>query len=124
MKRVTKYDAHVGKRLKLKRINLGISQKVLGKLLDITFQQIQKYEKGTNRISSGKLWETSVILNTPIEYFFAGLENPVKLKENSFECEDLGREILIISRLLKQVTDKRKRKDFIATIKNILKFIK
>ena len=74
MKRVTNIDAHVGRKLKLRRINLGLSQQELGKMLSITFQQIQKYEKGVNRISSGKLYELSKVLNTPVTYFFDGIE--------------------------------------------------
>lgn len=56
---------------------IGMSQERLGELLGLTFQQIQKYEKGVNRIGSGRLFEISQILNVPIQYFFDGAEKSV-----------------------------------------------
>ena len=63
-------DLHVGKRLRLRRTLLGMSQEQLGAELNITFQQVQKYERGANRISSSRLWEVSQILDVPVSYFF------------------------------------------------------
>ena len=68
-------DIHVGKRLCLRRQILKMSQSDLAKKLGITFQQVQKYEKGINRISSSRLWDFSQVLNVPIEYFFAEIDN-------------------------------------------------
>lgn len=65
-------DVHVGSRLKLRRMALGISQDMLGKSMGLTFQQIQKYEKGVNRISASKIYELSRELRVPIDYFFEG----------------------------------------------------
>lgn len=123
MKRVTVIDAHVGKQLKLRRINLGMSQQELGKLLNMKFQQVQKYEKGINRLSAGKLYEISKILNTPFTYFFQNLENPIELIKNNFEYNDLSKEILVITRLLNKIKNKEKRRNFIDTIKNLIKFM-
>jgi transcriptional regulator with XRE-family HTH domain len=66
-------DAHVGRRLRQRRIALGISQEQLGAALGLTFQQIQKYEKAQNRVSTGRLYNLSAILAVPIGYFFEGL---------------------------------------------------
>ncbi len=66
-------DAHVGARIRLRRSLLGMSQKDLGQQVGLTFQQIQKYERGTNRIGSGRLFEFSLILDVPISYFFDDL---------------------------------------------------
>lgn len=63
-------DLHVGKRLRLRRTLLGMSQEQLGAELNITFQQVQKYERAANRISASRLWDMSQILDVPINYFF------------------------------------------------------
>jgi transcriptional regulator with XRE-family HTH domain len=66
----TKIDAHVGARIRLRRTLLGMSQEQLGDAMDLTFQQIQKYERGANRIGSSRLYQLSQVLNVPISYFF------------------------------------------------------
>jgi transcriptional regulator with XRE-family HTH domain len=71
-------DRHVGLRIRLRRKALGISQERLAESIGLTFQQIQKYERATNRVSASKLWEMARALNTTIGYFFDGLGEPVK----------------------------------------------
>lgn len=66
-------DVHVGERIRARRRVLGISQENLAEDLGLTYQQIQKYEKGANRVSASKLWAISRSLKAPIEYFFEGL---------------------------------------------------
>ena len=61
---------HVGKRVRLGRAFLGMSQEQLGTDINITFQQLQKYDRGANRISASHLWDISQILDVPISYFF------------------------------------------------------
>jgi transcriptional regulator with XRE-family HTH domain len=63
-------DVHVGKRLRLRRTLLGMSQERLGELLGLTFQQVQKYERGANRIGSSRLFELGQILDVPVSFFF------------------------------------------------------
>ncbi len=63
-------DIHVGSRIRLRRTMLGMSQEKLGESLGITFQQIQKYEKGTNRVGASRLQNISGILNVPVSFFF------------------------------------------------------
>ncbi len=65
-------DVHVGRRLRLRRTTLGMSQEAIGKQTGITFQQIQKYEHGVNRMGSSRLYEFSKILSVPVSYFFEG----------------------------------------------------
>jgi len=65
-------DRHVGARLKLRRVVVGLSQSKLGEALGITFQQIQKYEKGSNRIGASRLQELARVLEVPPAYFFEG----------------------------------------------------
>ncbi|ALN71270.1 MULTISPECIES: helix-turn-helix domain-containing protein [unclassified Aureimonas] len=69
-------DVHVGARLRLRRTSVGMSQEKLGEHLGITFQQIQKYEKGTNRIGASRLQNISEVLSVPVAFFFDGLDNP------------------------------------------------
>jgi transcriptional regulator with XRE-family HTH domain len=66
-------DRHVGRRVCEKRISLGYNQSDLGRALGLTFQQIQKYEKGANRISASKLWDIARFFKVEIGYFFQGL---------------------------------------------------
>jgi len=66
-------DTHVGTRVRMRRKILGVSQEKLAEALKLTFQQVQKYERGVNRVSASKLWETSIFLNVDVGYFFEGL---------------------------------------------------
>ncbi len=65
-------DKHVGARVRMRRLMLGMSQTALGDALDLTFQQVQKYEKGTNRIGASRLLHIASILQVPVEFFFEG----------------------------------------------------
>ena len=65
-------DKHVGSRVRMRRMMLGMSQEKLGDALDLTFQQVQKYEKGTNRIGASRLQQISHILQVPVAFFFEG----------------------------------------------------
>lgn len=70
-------DIHVGKRVRLRRTLLGMSQEKLGEALGLTFQQVQKYERGTNRIGSSRLYNLSQILGVPVSFFFEELHPEV-----------------------------------------------
>ena len=65
-------DKHVGSRVRMRRMMLSMSQEKLGDALGLTFQQVQKYEKGTNRIGASRLQQISNILQVPVEFFFEG----------------------------------------------------
>ncbi len=73
---VYRVDEHVGNRVRLRRKLLGMSQTTLGQALGIAFQQVQKYERGTNRISSSTLYAISRVLDVQVSYFFDGLPMP------------------------------------------------
>ena len=68
-------DVHVGRRIRLRRTLLGMSQEQLGSALNITFQQVQKYERGANRVSASRLWDISQIIDVPISYFFEDMSD-------------------------------------------------
>ncbi len=67
-------DVHVGARVRELRLTRGLTQTDLAERLGISFQQVQKYEKGTNRIGSSRLWDISQVLETPVGAFFDGLD--------------------------------------------------
>src|SRR5260370_8973554 len=77
-------DLHAGARIRMRRRMQGMSQEKLGDALGLTFQQVQKYERGYNRVSASKLYEIAASLKTPVAYFFEGLADPCK------EGDDFG----------------------------------
>ena len=70
-------DVHVGARLRVRRTLLGMNQTTLGDTLGLSFQQVQKYERGTNRISASRLFALSRLLDVPVEYFFDDMPTAV-----------------------------------------------
>src|ERR1041384_5108638 len=66
-------DVHVGTRVRLRRTLLGMSQEKLGEAIGLTFQQVQKYERGANRIGASRLYDLSRVLDVPVSYFFEEL---------------------------------------------------
>ena len=85
-------DVYVGARLRMRRTGIGMSQSRLGELLGVTFQQIQKYEKGSNRISASRLQQTARALEVPPSYFFEGA--PTQSPELGF-AEDSGQSYVV-----------------------------
>lgn len=126
-------DRHVGKRLRVRRSLLGISQEKLAEAVGVTFQQIQKYERGTNRVSASRLLKFSQLLQVPIDYFYDQLEQENESsfgmsdnKQEAFESNDgkisednvmEQKETIELVRAYYSVSDQKVRKD-------ILKFIK
>lgn len=76
MKSPNPIDRHVGARVRMRRMTLGLSQTELATGLGLTFQQVQKYEKGTNRIGASRLQQIAGILQVPVSFFFEGLPAP------------------------------------------------
>jgi len=67
-------DVHVGGRVRMRRMLIGMSQEKLGEALSLTFQQVQKYEKGANRIGASRLYQIGRVLGVPVEFFFEGVQ--------------------------------------------------
>ncbi len=67
-------DIHVGQRVRQRRRLLGMTQQELGDSAGITFQQLQKYESGTNRISASRMWDIAAVMEVPVSFFFEGLD--------------------------------------------------
>jgi transcriptional regulator with XRE-family HTH domain len=79
-------DVHVGKRMRMRRLMLQMSQEVFAAKLGVTFQQVQKYEKGVNRVSASRLQQACNVLQVPVQFFFEGLpktETGAKGREDS-----------------------------------------
>lgn len=70
-------DVHVGSRVRLRRTLLGLSQEKLGEAIGLTFQQVQKYERGANRIGASRLWDLSRALDVPVSFFFEEMDDSV-----------------------------------------------
>lgn len=68
-------DLHVGTRIRIRRQLMNMTQEKLGESLGVTFQQVQKYERGTNRVGASRLWNISRVLDVPVSFFYDGLED-------------------------------------------------
>ena len=117
-------DRHVGNRVRMRRLLVGMSQEKLGELLGITFQQVQKYEKGSNRVSASRLYQVSRVLGVPVQYFYD------ELKEDngpSGFAESEGADAIAgalqspdgvqIARIFSETTDPDKRKLILNAVK-------
>jgi transcriptional regulator with XRE-family HTH domain len=114
-------DVHIGRRLREARLARGLSQGALGKKLGVTFQQVQKYESGANRIGGSRLWDISGILDVPVGYFFEGL--PAKGKAvNSAEPEPpLTRRSLELAKEIDGIHDETIKMQFLRLVRAITK---
>ena len=84
------FNLHLGKKLRMRRLSLGLTQTKVAEAINVTFQQIQKYEKGTNGVSSNRLMQLSNYLKVPITYFFEDFKNFNDIKNPQDEHEDLN----------------------------------
>nr|WP_081593182.1 helix-turn-helix transcriptional regulator [Rhizobium sp. PDO1-076] len=98
MKTINPIDVHVGHQIKLRRKYLGVSQSALADELGITFQQVQKYEKGTNRIGASRLQAISDILGVSVDHFFKGTAESVSDPENRASDNSPALELFLASR--------------------------
>ncbi len=122
-------DVYVGTRLKIRRLELGYSQNKIGEMTGITFQQVQKYEKGLNRIGSSRLYEFAKILKVPVSYFFEQYEltfgNNGILSDNKASFDDnkdiSEKEILTLIKNFTAIKDPSIRKSIITLTKTLSK---
>jgi transcriptional regulator with XRE-family HTH domain len=125
-------DIHVGGRLRLRRLAVGLSQERLAKSIGITFQQIQKYERGTNRIVASRLHDLSRVLDVPVGYFFSDMAEgtlsdsaPAPREEAMAFAHDLmgERETLELVRSYYNISDPRIRKRLFDLVKSVSKAV-
>jgi len=105
-------DVHVGERVRARRLLAGLSQDAFASKLGVTFQQVQKYEKGANRISASRLYKMASILNVPVDYFFEDIGE-------SALPSAMRREGLELVRAFNKVEPPRMRKQIVALL-NVL----
>ena len=84
-------DVHVGGRVRLRRTLLGLSQEKLGEAVGLTFQQIQKYERGANRIGASRMYDLSQVLDVPVSFFYDDMPEEVKDRNAVVETEASGK---------------------------------
>ena len=84
------FNIHLGKKLRIRRLSLGLTQTKVAQAINVTFQQIQKYEKGTNGVSSNRLMQLSQFLKVPIIYFFEDFREFKDVNANEQSNEDLN----------------------------------
>ena len=121
-------DIHVGSRIRLRRNMLGMSQEKLGENLGITFQQIQKYEKGTNRVGASRLQAIASIFHVPVGFFFEGLPGQEAAGSNGF-AEDASTSLAIefcssaeglqLNRAFVRIADPKVRRRIIDLVKTL-----
>lgn len=115
-------DVHVGKRIRMRRLLLGMNQETLANALGLTFQQVQKYEGGANRVSASRLKAMSEILDVPIAFFFSDMEaddaRPSREEQQWRERVERPETIELI-RLYYAIPDTRVRQQFLELVKSI-----
>ena len=84
------FNLHLGKKLRMRRLSLGLTQTKVAEAINVTFQQIQKYEKGTNGVSSNRLMQLSNYLKVPITYFFEDFRNFNENRTTQEDSDDLN----------------------------------
>lgn len=117
-------DRIVGQRVRWRRRELKLTQEKLGELLDLTFQQVQKYEKGVNRISAGRLYEMAGVLGVPVAYFYDGVEDyMVQARAGLGEADEtatapvMNAETLDLIAAFQKIEDPSLRKSILATVR-------
>lgn len=123
-------DVHVGRRLRARRTILGMSQEELGETVNVTFQQVQKYERGLNRMGSSRLYEFSCVLNVDVSYFFEDYDVPVPTDRKKITIAEMqglpeetarstNKEILTLVRAYSSISTPDVRKKILALIRSI-----
>ena len=115
------FNIHLGKKLRMRRLSLGLTQTKVAQAINVTFQQIQKYEKGTNGVSSNRLMQLSQFLKVPIIYFF---EDFKEFKDNSMN-DDMNDDLnySFLSRTFSSLSSQQKEK-ILQILNNSSKFEK
>jgi transcriptional regulator with XRE-family HTH domain len=110
-------DVHVGKRIRIRRLLLGMNQETLATALGLTFQQVQKYEHGANRVSASRLSAVADILRVPISYFFGGLPVPGAEEEEARRDRFEQPETIDLIRFYDSISDPGVRHQFLELVK-------
>ena len=117
-------DTHVGSRVRMRRLILSMSQEKLGDAIGLTFQQVQKYEKGTNRMGSSRLQQIANALQVPVTFFFEGAPGQSKLdgkaQSPAFVSDFLATsDGLALTKAFMQIKDAKLRRSIVKTVEEI-----
>ncbi len=124
-------DIHVGARVRLRRTLLGMSQEKLGEAIGLTFQQVQKYERGANRVGASRLYDLSRVLEVPVSFFFDDMPDEISMKSvherremsespDPFDNDPMNRrETLELVRAYYRITDPNQRKKIFELVKSM-----
>lgn len=116
-------DRVVGQRIRWRRRELKLTQEKLGDMLELTFQQVQKYEKGINRISAGRLFEMANVLGVPVAYFYEGVEEHIGQANQLADMDEgavapvMDTDTLDLIAAFQKITDSSLRKSILNTVK-------
>jgi transcriptional regulator with XRE-family HTH domain len=111
---------HVGKRIRMRRLFRGMTQATLAEALDITFQQVQKYETGANRVSASRLAAMAAFLRVPVSFFFRGIDGEKLTPAEQVLRERMERpDTFELVRLYYEIPDERVRGQFLEMVKAI-----
>lgn len=114
----TEIDVHVGQRMRQLRESLGLSQGKLGRHLGLTFSQVQKYEKGANRIGAGRLYILARLLDVPIQYFFEDVGEPPQKPAESCPAVATG-ELRELEEAFLSIPDETTRRSLVALVRSL-----
>jgi len=114
-----KIDQIVGRNIRVHRLVRGMSQEHLGEKIGVTFQQVQKYEKGTNRVGSGRLYQIASIFEVPVTAFFEGGDAPTRLKNSSPFDLLSDRVSLRMVQAFAEISDRKTRRALLALVESI-----
>lgn len=112
-------DIHVGSRLRLRRTLMGLSQTDLAKSVGLTFQQVQKYESGANRVSASRLYHIAETLDVPVSFFFDDLPREGGLAETPKPAFEPDRELLELTRNYRNIADPEIRRGIYELVKRL-----
>lgn len=119
-----KTDVHIGRKVRERRVALGWSQSDLAERLGISFQQVQKYESGANRISGSRIWDIANVLQSPVSTFFEGLDGHNVSAESNVVAEDertFDRQTLELARAVNRIDDEQVKTQLIRLVKAFAK---
>lgn len=118
-------DKHIGERVRLARLTAKISQAELGDKLGVSFQQVQKYEKGTNRVSAARIEQITHVLSVPMAYFYEGMSNGAAPQKNGPPAiiQQLlqDRDVLKLAEIMVGITDKAQRSAILELARTVAK---
>ncbi len=111
-------DVHVGNRIRLRRTLLGYTQQFMARKLGLTFQQIQKYERGCNRVGASRLWDISKVLNVPMDFFFEEMGKDIENQSPMMQIMPDSETCLMLNEEVKQIDiDPMKRQETIELVR-------